>query len=106
VAAPTSADLADFVGSTVNTAQATAVISVVTALASAYTRGQGFTALGGPNDDVRAVILSAAARLLRDPSQIVASDTMGPFAVSYRAGFDGFSVSELGALNRYRVRSQ
>lgn len=84
--------------------QANAVIQVVTALASAYTRGQGFSA-GEPNDDVRAAILSAAARLLRDPSQIVSSESMGPFSVSYRAGFDGWSVAELAALNRYRVRA-
>jgi hypothetical protein len=104
VAAPTSGDLADFTGTTVATAQGNAVLSVITALASAYTRGEGFTA-GGPNDDVRAVILSAAARLLRDPSQIVAAETMGPFALSFRSGFDGWSVAELGALNRYRARA-
>lgn len=103
MATPTSADLASFVGSAVNDDQATAVISVIAALASSYVRG--FTA-GEPNDDVRAVILSASARLLRDPSQIVAGETMGPFAITYRAGFDGWSVAELGVLNRYRVRAQ
>jgi hypothetical protein len=105
VATPTSADLASFVGSAVNDDQATAVLSVIVALASSYTRGGGFTA-GEPNDDVRAVILSASVRLLRDPSQIVAGETMGPFAITYRAGFDGWSVAELGVLNRYRVRAQ
>jgi hypothetical protein len=97
VATPTSADLASFVGSAVNDDQATAVLSVIVALASSYTRGGGFTA-GEPNDDVRAVILSASVRLLRDPSQIVAGETMGPFAITYRAGFDGWSVAELGVL--------
>jgi hypothetical protein len=109
VAAPTSADLALFVGAGVNTEvntdQATAIISVITALASAYTRGEGFVA-GEPNSDVRAAILTAAARLLRDPSQIVSNEAMGPFSVTYRAGFDGWSTSELAALNRYRVRAQ
>jgi hypothetical protein len=73
MAAPTTADLADFVGTDVTTAQGNAVLSVVTALASSYTRGEGFTD-GEPNDDVRAVILSAAARLWRDPSQITEAD--------------------------------
>jgi hypothetical protein len=105
MAVPTSADLSTFVGGDANTDQATAIISVITSLASAYTRGQGFTA-GVPNDDVRAVILAASARLLQDPSQIIANESMGPFVVQYRAGFDGFSTAELAALNRYRARAQ
>jgi hypothetical protein len=105
MAAPTSADLAAFIGTEVTTDQATAIISVISALASAHTRGEGFTA-GEPNSDVRAVILSASARLLRDPSGIVSYEEMGPFRVQYRAGFDGWTVAELGALNRYRARAQ
>jgi hypothetical protein len=105
VAAPTSADLAAFIGADVTTEQGNAVLLVVTAMASAYTRGEGFVA-GVPNDEVRAAILSAAARLFRDPSQIVAEEDMGPFRTMYRSGFDGFSVAELGVLNRYRVRAR
>ena len=74
------------------TAQGEAVLSVVTALASAYTREEGFTA-GEPNSDVRAVILTASVRLLKDP-----------FSVSYRTGFDRWSTAELYVLNRYRER--
>lgn len=92
-------------GRELNEDQADAVIQVVTALASAYTRGQGCTA-GEPNDDVRAVILSASARLITDTSQITADRAMGPFSVSYRTGFDGWSTAELYVLNRYRERAR
>ena len=103
--AVTSTQLAAFLGTTLNTSKADAVLSVITALARSYTRGRGFNFYDKPNEDVAAVILSAAARLYRDPSQIVSQETMGPFSVSYRAGFDGWSVAELGTLNRYRVRA-
>lgn len=105
MAAPTSADLAAFTGKELNADQATAVIEVVTAMARSYTRGKGFTADGEPNDDVRAVILSGSARLLADTSQIMQSETMGPFSVQFRAGFDGWTVAESYVLNRYRERA-
>ena len=99
---PTAAELSDLLGYPVNAAQAAAVIAIVTSMASAYTRGEGFTD-GEPNDDVRAVILSAAARLVTNPSQ-VESESMGPF--SRTGGFTGWSTAELATLNRYRVRAQ
>lgn len=104
MAAPTVSDLTAFVGREVDEGQAGAVIQVVTALASSYTRGNGFAA-GVPHDDVRAAILSASARLLADTSQITDEQTMGPFRVTYRDGFDGWSTAELAALNRYRQRA-
>ncbi|MUL78640.1 hypothetical protein FZI94_21600 [Mycobacterium sp. CBMA226] len=105
MATPTSADLAAFTGQDVSADQATAVISVVTAMARSYTRGKGFSAAGEPSEDVAAVILSASARLLADTSQIIGQRSMGPFAVQLRAGFDGWSVAESYVLNRYRDRA-
>lgn len=105
MAAPTASELGAFVGSEVSEDQGNAVINVIKAMASAYTRGRGFTN-GEPNSDVRAVIQSASARLLRDTSQIVAQEQMGPFSIAYRAGFDGWSVAELYVLNRYRERAR
>jgi hypothetical protein len=35
-----------------------------------------------------------------------ADRAMGPFSVSYRAGFDGWSTAELYVLNRYRERAR
>ena len=101
---PTSADLAAFTGKELNAGQADAVIAVVKAMAKAYTRGKGFTD-GEPNGDIWPVILSASARLLADTSQIVNQESMGPFAVQFGAGFDGWSVAESYCLNRYRERA-
>lgn len=104
MAAPTASDLETFVGNPLNAAQATAVIQVVTAMASAYTRGQGFTD-GEPNSDIWAVILSAAARLIADTSQITNEETMGPFRVTYNDHTAQWSTSERYVLNRYRARA-
>lgn len=101
MAAPTVADLGSFTGRELSADQANAVLSVVTAMASAYTRGQGFTD-GVPNGDVRAAILSAAARLVADPVQITDSESMGPFRVSYAEHSAQWSTAELYVLNRYR----
>lgn len=103
--APTANDLSAFTGQAIDAGQADAVISVVTALASAYTRGRGFVA-GEPNNDIRAAILTASARLLSDTSQVKSGEQMGPFQVQYRAGFDGWSTAELATLNRYRERAR
>ncbi|WP_078344624.1 hypothetical protein [Mycobacteroides chelonae] len=102
--APTVSDLSAFMGKPVDTAQGDAVIGMVTEMARAYTRGRGFSP--DPGDDVVAVILSASARVLMNPSQIVSNETMGPFAVSYRGGFDGWTTAELYVLNGYRVRAR
>lgn len=103
MAAPTSFDLAEFIGRDVDAVQANAVIAVVTALASSYTRGQGFD--DGVPDDLRAVILTASARRLADTSGIVEQQRMGPFAVTYQPNGGGWSTSELATLNRYRQRA-
>lgn len=98
-------DLAAFTGKELNAGQADAVIAVVKAMAKAYTRGKGFTAAGEPSEDVAAVILSASARLLADTSQIISQQSMGPFAVQFRSGFNGWSVAESFVLDRYRERA-
>jgi hypothetical protein len=102
--APDDSDLADFLGIEVNADQVAAVISVTTSMANAYTRGEGFID-GEPNDDIRAVILTASARLLTNAAQ-VESETMGPFTVQYGSGFQGFTIGEQMTLNRYRKRAE
>lgn len=97
-------DLANLLGRIeLNWDQAGAVLNIVTAMARSYTRGQGFTE-GVPADDVKAVILTASARLLADPSGILESERMGPFGTSY-APHTGWSTSELMVLDRYRLRA-
>ncbi|EHB53655.1 hypothetical protein MycrhDRAFT_4118 [Mycolicibacterium rhodesiae JS60] len=104
MAAPTADDLAAFMGREINADQAGAVLQIVSALAASYTRGVGFTAGEPDSDDIRAVILTAAARRLTDPTQTVTDRTMGPFSTSYQT-VDGWTTWELCVLNRYRVRA-
>jgi hypothetical protein len=105
VAAPTYSDLGALTGRTVSQEQGTAVLTVVSAMASAYTRGQGFTN-GVPNDEIRAVILTASARLISNTTGLLYDEIEGPSQISYRSAFTGWSVAEQFVLNRYRVRAQ
>ena len=93
-------------GQTVDSTQGAEVLSTVTQLANAYTRGVGFTD-GIPNADIAAVIKTAAARrLITNPSQLLTDSTTGPESASFRTSWTGWTVPELFALNRYRVRAQ
>ena len=105
MAAPTVSDLGALTGRTVSSEQGTAVLSIVTAMASAYTRGQGFTA-GVPNGEIRAVILTASARLISNTTGLLYDELEGPSQISYRSAFSGWTVAELFVLNRYRVSAQ
>lgn len=77
-------------------------VEIVTAFVSAYTRGRGFTD-GVPADDLVAVIVTSAARLVQNPT-LTTSETVGGF--SQRPGvLDGWTLPELAVLHRYRRRS-
>lgn len=82
-----------------------AAVDAIAALARSYTRGRGFT-VDGPNVDVSAVVVTAAARLVSNPRQITFELDVGRGSRAYRGGFVGWSLAELAALNRYRVRAQ
>ncbi|WP_460356378.1 hypothetical protein [Mycobacterium sp. ZZG] len=75
-------------------------------MASAYTRGVGFTD-GIPNDDIRSVIISAASRLVvNSPNpQAATYEVHGPDSFRHEGAPLAFSVAELYTLNRYRVRA-
>lgn len=103
--APTSSDLGDLLGREVNGEQGEAVIAIASALTRSYTRGNGFTD-GVPADDVRAVIVTRALRMLTDPAEAVESERMGPFATTYRPHDGGWTMGELTVLNRYRERAR
>lgn len=81
-------------------------IPVVTTMVRAYTRGNGFWEGNDPLEDVEAVIVSATARLISNPSQLAHDETAGPFARSLRGAFTGWTLAELAILNRYRTRAQ
>lgn len=74
---------------------------IISQMCLAYTRGGGF-ADGVPNDELAAVIVTAAARLVSNPQQ-VPYDVGG---LSIRGGFTGFSLAEYRVLNRYRAKAQ
>mgnify|MGYP000729934954 CR=1 FL=1 len=80
-------------------------VPVITAMAKAYTRGRGFTG-EEPNEEIAAVITTAAARLAANGHQIPMDQGMGEFTHSIRGGFTSWTVAELAVLNRYRVRAQ
>ena len=77
--------------------QAQQVVEVITVMASDYTRGKGFTD-GIPDANVRAVIVTASARLLANPDQL--DFTTG--SVSIRSSFDGWNRLEKTLLNSIR----
>lgn len=102
MATPTGDDLLAFLADATKVDQ---IVSTVTQLARGYTRGQGFNAACVPVDDVRAVILTASARLYGNPEG-VAARTMGPFQVQFAPDNFSWTVAELFVLNRYRERAQ
>lgn len=104
MAAPTYSELGALMGRTVGESQGAAVLSVITSLASAYTRGVGFDD-GVPNDEIKAVILTASARLLSHPRQVGIDETIGPQSARLYNAPVNWSVAELMVLNRYRVRA-
>jgi hypothetical protein len=97
----TAAQLTAYMGSGHSTDRMDAVLAIVTAQVKSYTRGQGFTD-DGPAEDLEAVILTVAARLVSNPSQ-VKSEGMGGITVTHAA--PGFTIPELFVLNRYRDRA-
>lgn len=83
---------------------ATLVVPMITTMAKAYVRGNGFIG-NKPNDDIAAVITAASARFISNPSQISHSHAAGPFTEDFRGGFNGWTLAEQAVLNRYRVRA-
>lgn len=96
----TGQDVADFLGQgnddTV-VALAGQHLAIITAMAHAYTRGNGFED-GYPNDDVAAVLVTATARLMGNPDQT--NYRVGN--ISYQSHFQGWTLAETFVLNRYR----
>lgn len=104
MATPTADQLAGFLGRTVDSGQASAVIQVVASFAKSYTRGIGFTD-DGPYDEIASVILSASARLISHIRQVGIDEAKGPESARFLASPFTWSVGELMVLNRFRVRS-
>lgn len=68
-----------------------------------YKRGRGFLLeADGVEDDIRAVIITATARLATNPSQVEREQADGWSAVG---SFNGFTLPELFVLYKYRRRT-
>lgn len=99
---PTPQDVAAFLGQGDDEtviALAGEHLPIITAMASAYTRGVGFTE-GEPNEELSAVITTATARLMGNPDQL--QYKVGN--ISFQTGFRGWTLAEAFVLNRYRKR--
>ncbi|UXA08680.1 hypothetical protein KXD96_11770 [Mycobacterium sp. SMC-2] len=109
MAAPTASDLGTFLGpmygADLDSGQATSVLATVTAMASAYTRGVGFTN-GVPNSDISAVILTASARMISHIRQTQVYEVQGPESQNIMDNKLVWSTAELSVLNRYRVMAR
>lgn len=106
MATVTGQDLADFLGQGDDTqlvALAGEHVTLVTAMARAYTRGGGFDPNDGPNDEVAAVITTASARLVTNPEQNK-REQLHDYSVT-PTPFVGWSLAETFVLNRYRRRA-
>ena len=75
-------------------------LPVITAMAKAYTRGGGFTAIG-PAADVAAVITAATCRLVANPEQL----RYQAGSIQINDSFRGWTLAESFVLNRYRRRA-
>lgn len=84
-------------------ATAEQAVPVVTVMVKAYVRGGPDWE---PNDELDAVIVTASARMVSNPSGLPMDFTTGSFAHSIRGAFQGWTLAELFVLNRYRKRAK
>lgn len=77
-----------------------AVTPIVVEYVRGYTRGRGFEVDGSIPADLRAVVISAAARLVTNPT-VLRGESAESYAMA--AGVDGtYSPAEAAVLQRYR----
>jgi hypothetical protein len=70
----------------------------------AYIRGNGQD--WGPNDELDAVVVTASAHMVSNPSGgLIQDTTAGPFTQSLRGAFQGWILAELAVPNRYCRRA-
>ena len=78
-------------------------LPIVTAQVRSYTRGRGFTDAGHPDANLRAVIVSATARSVANPT---GSGTLRLGNATHNPGvYAGWTLPELAILHGYRRRS-
>ncbi|MBG6237388.1 hypothetical protein IWX78_000331 [Mycetocola sp. CAN_C7] len=105
MAAPTATDVANYLdrGDDFELVTLAGVhLPLITQLVKAYTRGNGFTA-DVPDDIVRAVIISATARLTQNPDGTITVN-IDDFQTR-KTVFEGFSLIERVVLDGYRRKA-
>lgn len=100
--APRVAAIVGRVGDADTIATAEAQLPLVAEYVRGYTRGRGFDG-DAPAGPLRAVIVSATARLATNPEQ-VSVYTVGDYS-ERPAQLAGWTLAEIGVLHRYRVVS-
>ena len=78
------------------------VIPIVTVMVKADVRGGSDWEA---NEELEAVIVTAAARMVSNPTGLAHDMTSCPFSHSLRGAFQGWTLAELFVLNRYRKRA-
>jgi hypothetical protein len=102
---PTGQDVAGFLGrgsDTAFVALCNVHVPLVTAFVRSYVRGQGFDKYDDMEEDLRAVIITATARLVVNPAQVEREGADSYYAVG---SFNGFSLPELAVLHNFRRRT-
>jgi hypothetical protein len=107
----TGGDIADFMGRSTDlplVQLAGEHVAVISEMVNAYVRGNGPTRTGlGLGElafpaDLRAVVITATARMVNNPAQLE-SETADGYAS--RGSFTSFSLAEQAILHRYRRRA-
>lgn len=94
-------EVVDFLGDPALFYAAREVYDFVDATVRAYVRAGAGDVLP---DDLRRVVVSSCARLVRNP-ELVRSESIGDYSVTHGAPFTGWTLPELAILNRYRRRA-
>lgn len=103
---PTAADLQNFVNGgamdDLTTDKANQALVLASAQVDGYLRGHAKDSVGSYRPGVGEVVLMVAARIAANPHGVQFRDQVGAFSVSRQSAFQGFTLSELNVLNRYR----
>ena len=97
-------EVGTYLGETNTTPQVRGHVEQMSQFVKAYTRSNGFDPARGPNVELRAVIVTAAARSLTNPGGLTTTETTGPFTRTVYS-WNGFNLMEQAVLNRYRRRT-
>lgn len=90
---------------TLDPATATTAWETAVAVCAAYTRDRHLGSDGNLRADVKAVVLTVAARIAANPGQIMYRDSAGSFNRTRGVGYQGLTLTEQMILNRYRKRA-